>query len=183
MVKVFLFRLFCLEKQVLDLFSEKEQKSAAVAEGVGLCTSPVNGLLNAKKTSLLVAPQAHMGHAHPEMNRKFRKFTIAVCRSLDFACLFPDLSILCGHKWSIFSHVSSLHTASLEHHRTVQYLSQRKPVIGFLLLRHRQSEEQRASRQSLEWVWSLQEHLCCLPAARREEIRCLLSKGEMLSLF
>lgn len=59
MVKVVLFRHFCLEKQVLDLFSEKEQESAAVAEGVGLCTSPVNGLLNTKKL-LLVAPQAHM---------------------------------------------------------------------------------------------------------------------------
>lgn len=79
MVKVFLFRLVCLEKQVLDLFSEKEQKSAAVAEGVGLCTSPVNGLLNTKKTSLLVAPQAHMGYACPEVNRKFRG-TSAVCR-------------------------------------------------------------------------------------------------------
>lgn len=76
-VKVFLFRLFCLEKQ--DLFSEKEQKSAAVAEGVGLCASPVNGLLNTKKTSLLVAPQAHMGHACPEVSRKF-KGTSAVCR-------------------------------------------------------------------------------------------------------
>lgn len=51
-VKVVLFRLFCLEKQVLDLFSEKEQKSAAVAEGVGLCTS-VNGLLNTKKLHCL----------------------------------------------------------------------------------------------------------------------------------
>lgn len=106
---------------MLDLFSEKEEKSAAVAEGVGLCTSPVNGLLNAKKPSLLVAPQAHMGHAYPEVSRKFRG-TIAVCRSLDFACLFADFSILCGHEWSIFSHISSLHTASLKHHRTVQYL-------------------------------------------------------------
>lgn len=106
---------------MLDLFSEKKQKSAAVAEGVGLCSSPANGLLNAKKTSLLVAPQAHMGCAYPEVSRKFRG-SIAVCRSLDFACLFPDFSILCVHKWSIFSRVSSLHTASLEHHRTVQYL-------------------------------------------------------------
>lgn len=53
MVKVVLFRLFCLEKQVLDLFSEKEQQSAAVAEGVGLCASPVNGLLNTEKIHCL----------------------------------------------------------------------------------------------------------------------------------
>lgn len=38
---------------MLDLFSEKEKKSAAAAEGVGRCASPVNVLLSTKNLHCL----------------------------------------------------------------------------------------------------------------------------------